>query len=149
MDPNACLARFLSAAGDGDRDEAIAALDDLKTWLAAGGALPSDPRAVVDEAEMTVTAEASVMRLALPIATYVLHAASGRCPGEPIGINLDDLQSYVENELSLPEGEPDAAALLVAMPVAEEIVRKRHPRAVAAWVDRRPSTVKEVIWAGI
>lgn len=40
MDPKACLVRLLTACADDDRDEAVAALDDLKDWFDAMGHLP-------------------------------------------------------------------------------------------------------------
>ena len=47
MDPDACLARFLDACNDDDRQEAIAALEDLQEWLRTGGFLPKRwPRAI-------------------------------------------------------------------------------------------------------
>ena len=47
MDPDACLARFLDACHDDDREEAIAALEDLQEWLRKGGFLPKRwPRAI-------------------------------------------------------------------------------------------------------
>lgn len=40
MDPNVCLQQFLEACEYNDRDEAIAALEDLLDWLNEGGSLP-------------------------------------------------------------------------------------------------------------
>ena len=40
MDPKACLARLLTACADDDRDEAVAALDDLKDWFDNKGFCP-------------------------------------------------------------------------------------------------------------
>lgn len=44
MDPNACLARFLDALRDKDRNEAYDALQDLAEWIGRDGFLPDDPR---------------------------------------------------------------------------------------------------------
>jgi hypothetical protein len=43
MDPNACLQRIITAARDNDRDEYIAACEDLAGWLRAGGFKPTVP----------------------------------------------------------------------------------------------------------
>jgi hypothetical protein len=43
MDPDACLARLIAAACDGDFEELLWAADDLATWLRRGGFPPRDP----------------------------------------------------------------------------------------------------------
>ena len=40
MDPDATLRRMVRAMAEGDRDEALDAMDDLRGWLMAGGFLP-------------------------------------------------------------------------------------------------------------
>ena len=57
MDPDACLARLLDALRDGDRDEAIDALDDLRLWLTNGRFLPGDPRVSAGAEAALVAAE--------------------------------------------------------------------------------------------
>ena len=44
MDPDACLANFLDALRDGDRERALTALTFLHNWIATHGFLPKDPR---------------------------------------------------------------------------------------------------------
>jgi hypothetical protein len=44
MDPDACLARLLDAAADGDPDRLIHAAEELAGWLRRGGFPPRDPR---------------------------------------------------------------------------------------------------------
>lgn len=43
MDAQACLARIIDAARDNDRDEYIAACEDLAEWLGSGGFAPVVP----------------------------------------------------------------------------------------------------------
>lgn len=43
MDPDACLARLIEAAADGDADELLYAAEDLAEWLRKGGFAPSNP----------------------------------------------------------------------------------------------------------
>lgn len=40
MDPNATLRMMVRAMAEGDRDEALDAMDNLRDWLMAGGFLP-------------------------------------------------------------------------------------------------------------
>lgn len=42
MDPNACLARLIAAAKE-NRDEYVAACEDLADWLRRGGFAPTVP----------------------------------------------------------------------------------------------------------
>ena len=44
MDPNACLARLIDAALEGDADDLEAAAADLAEWIRKGGFLPTNPR---------------------------------------------------------------------------------------------------------
>jgi hypothetical protein len=40
MEPDACLRRLLFAVMEGDRIEAVIAMEDLVGWIDRGGALP-------------------------------------------------------------------------------------------------------------
>jgi hypothetical protein len=40
MDPDACLRRIVEACQEGDRDEALSAIEDLRLWIRRGGFLP-------------------------------------------------------------------------------------------------------------
>jgi hypothetical protein len=44
MDPNACFARFLSAALADDFPTALSAAEDLAAWMSSGGFEPTWPR---------------------------------------------------------------------------------------------------------
>jgi len=50
MDPEACVRRVLAACGDGKRpadiDEFVEACEDLAGWLARGGFVPSNIKAI-------------------------------------------------------------------------------------------------------
>jgi hypothetical protein len=109
MDPDACLARLLDAAVQGDAEAFANAGEDLYDWLQAGGFAPRDPRRPVQEHGQAASA--------LVRARYALFDAFQQQVAGP----FDDRATAAHaRQAAINTGDPDATELRVGVAMFDE-----------------------------